>query len=197
MATTIQDGTGKGFQVKVDATNRLEVRSVVEDSTLEGTVEGNTYVVGTPFLTQTSSSANGLLYFKPEENVSLFAKTFSAQARWASGATFDNFLINVYKDVDDSLLTGTWVDFTPLNVNFGNSNELAGVFKYGSPTGAGGFSALTPSFQLAFPVNVYNQIQSNLIFPKGVGVLLAVTPPAGNVAMPVGFSITLTKLNYI
>lgn len=196
MATTIQDGTGNGFQTKVDSTNRLETRAVVEDSTLEGTVEGNTYAVGTPFLTQTGSSANGLLYFKCNEAVSLFAKTFSSQARWASGATFQNYLINVYKDVDDSLLTGTWVDFTPLNVNFGNSNELAGVFKYGSPTGAGGFSGLTPSFQLAFPVNVYNQIATNLIFPKGVGILLAVTPPTGNVAMPVSFTTTLTKLNY-
>lgn len=196
MATTIQDGTGKGFQVKVDETNRLETRSIIEDSTLEGTIDGNTYVLGTPFLTQTGTSANGLLYFKPEENVSLFAKTFSSQARWATNATLQNYLINVYTNVDESDLTGTWVNFTPLNVNFGSSNELAGVFKYGSPTGAAGFSGL-PKFQLGFPVNVYNQIQSNLIFPKGVGILLSVTPPAGNTAMPVNFSVTLTKLNYV
>lgn len=197
MATTIQDGTGKGFQTKVDETNRLEVRSISEDTTLEGTIEGNSFAIGTPFLTQLSSTANGLLYFKTEENVSLFAKSFSSQARYASGATFDNYLINVYKDVDESALTGTWVPFTPLNTNFGSSNELAGTFKYGSPAGAGGFSALTPAFQLAFPVNVYNQITTNLIFPKGVGILLSVTPPTGNISMPVSFTVTLTKLNYI
>lgn len=197
MATTIQDGTGKGFQTKVDETNRLEVRAVVEDSTLEGAINGDTFVVGTPFLTQTGSSANGLLYFNPNENVSLFAKSFSSQARYASGATFDNYLINVYTDVPDSSLTGTWVDFTPFNGNLGSSNELSGTFKYGSPAGAGGFSALTPSFQLAFPVNVYNQIFTNLIFPKGIGILLAITPPTGNVSMPVNFTVTLSKLNYI
>lgn len=197
MATTIEDGSGKGYSTKVDQTNRLEVRAVTEDSALEGSIDGNTYVLGTPFLTQTGTSANGLLYFKPEEDVSLFAKTFSSQARYASGATIQNYVINVYKNVSESSLTGTWVNVTPLNTNFGSSNELEGTFKYGAPSGAGGFTGLTPSFQLGFPVNVYNQISSNLIFPKGVGVLLAVTPPTGNVEMPVSFSITLTKLNYI
>lgn len=194
MATVIQDGTGKGFQAKVDDTNRLEVRSVTQDATLEGAIDGDTYTLGTPFLTQTGDTANGLLYFNSGEDVSLFTKTFSSQARYTSGGTFSNYLINVYKNVSESSLTGTWVDVTPLNLNFASSNQLSGTFKYGSPAGAGGFSALTPSFQLAFPVNVYNQIETNLIFPKGVGVLLSVTPPTSNVAMPVSFSITLTKL---
>lgn len=197
MATSIQDGTGKGFQTKVDETNRLEVRGIIEDSILEGCIAGDTYALGTPFLTQTGDTANGVLYFKFDEDVSLFAKTFSSQARWASGATFQNYIINVYKGVDESSLTGTWVDFNPLNTNFGSSNELSGTFKYGAPSGAGGFTGLTPSFQLAFPVNVYNQIQTNLIFPKGVGILLACTPPSGNVQMPVSFTTTVTKLNFI
>ena len=194
MATIIEDGTGKGFNAKVDNTNRLEVRAIVEDTALEGATKGETYVIGSPYLTQTADTANGLLYFKSEESVSLFTKTFSAQARWASGATFQNFLVNVYTNISESSLTGTWVDFNPLNTNFGSSNQLNGTFKYGSPTGAGGFTGLTPSFQLAFPVNVYNQITANLVFPKGTGILLAVTPPSGNVQMPVSFSLTVSKL---
>lgn len=197
MATTIEDGTGKGTQAKVDLTNRLEVRAVTEDSRLEGAFNGDTFVIGTPFLTQTGASTNGLLYFQFNENVSLFSKSFSSQARYASGATFDNYLITVYKDVDESLLTGTWVDVTPLNSNFGSNNTLDAVIKYGSPAGAAGFAGLTPVFQLGFPVNQYNQIDTNLVFPKGTGVLLAVTPPTGNVSMPVNFSVTVTKLNYI
>ena len=197
MATIIQDGTGKGFQAKIDDTNRLYVRSVVEDGQLEGTINGDTFVIGTPFLTQTGDTANGLLYFKSNEDVQLFAKTFSSQGRYTSGGTFNNFLINVYSNVSESSLTGTWVDFTPLNTNFGNSNLLDGTFKYGAPSGAGGFSALTPSFQLAFPINVYNQIATNLSFPKGIGILLSVTPPTSNTAMPISFSITVTKLKNI
>lgn len=197
MATIIEDGTGKGFQSKVDNTNRLVVRAVVEDSQLEGAVDGNTYVIGTPFLTQINDSANGVLYFKFEEEGILFAKTFSSQGRFTSGGTFQNYLVNIYEGVTEVSLTGTWVDFNPLNTNFGSFNELEGVFKYGSPAGAGGFSGLTPTFQLSFPINVYNQIQTYLVFPKGTSLLIAVTPPTGNVAMPVAFSLTVTKLNNI
>lgn len=193
MATIIEDGTGKGFQTKVDSTNKLSVRATVEDSQLEGTFAGDTYVLGTPFLTQTSDVANGLLYFKSEEDVLLYAKTFSSQARYTTGGSFSNYLVNVYTNVGESSLSGTWVDFTPLNTNFGSSNTLSGAFKYGSPAGATGFSGL-PAFQLAFPINQYNQIQANLAFPKGAGILLVVTPPTGNTAMPVNFSITVTKL---
>lgn len=193
MATIIEDGTGNGFQTKVDSTNKLSVRATVEDSQLEGTLSGDTYVIGTPYLTQVSDTANGLLYFKSEESVLIYAKTFSSQARYATGASFSNYLINVYTNVNESALSGTWVNFTPLNTNFGSSNTLAGVFKYGSPAGATGFSG-TPTFQLAFPVNQYNQITTNLAFPKGNGILLAVTPPTSNTSMPVSFSISVTKL---
>lgn len=193
MATIIEDGTGNGFQTKVDSTNKLSVRATIEDSQLEGTLSGDTYVIGTPYLTQISDTANGLLYFKSEESVLIYAKTFSSQARYATGASFSNYLINVYTNVNESALSGTWVNFTPLNTNFGSSNTLAGVFKYGSPAGATGFSG-TPTFQLAFPVNQYNQITTNLAFPKGNGILLAVTPPTSNTSMPVSFSISVTKL---
>lgn len=196
MATTIQDGSGFGYSAKVDSTNRLEVRAVTEDSQLEGSLTGDTFAIGTPFLTQTSSSANGLLYFSNGENVDIYAKTFSSQARYATSASFENYLINVYVGIAESALTGTWVDFTPFNTNLGSSNTLAGTYKYGSPTGAAGFSG-TPKFQLAFPVNVYNQISTNLVFPKGVSVLLTVTPPTNNVSMPVSFTTTVTKLTNI
>lgn len=196
MATTIQDGTGFGYQTQVDETNRLRVRAISEDTRIEGAFNGDTYIIGCPFITQTGASLNGLLYFKPTENVSLFTKTFSSQARWASGATFQNYLILVYTDVDDSLLGSGWTDITPLNSNFGSSNQLSGVFKYGSGSTYGSYGSwtgLTPTFQLGFPVNEYNQIESALVFPKGVGILLAVVPPSGNVQMPVNFTITVTK----
>lgn len=193
--TIIQDGSGKGFTAKVDETNRLFTRSVTEDGQLEGAVNGDTYAIGTPYLTQTSATENGLLYFNNNESISLYATSFSSQARFTTGGTFSNYLINLYTGVAASSLTGTWVDFTPLNLNFGSSNALAGTFKYGSPAGATGFSG-TPKFQLAFPINQYNQIFGTFIFPKGVGILLTVTPPTSNTSMPVQFSVSVTKLNF-
>lgn len=193
MATILQDGTGKSFQAKVDNTNRLEIRGIVEEGRVEGAANGETFIVGTPFLTQTSATENGLLYFRLDEDDDYYATTFSSQARFTTGGTFANYLIQVYKNIPESALGGTWVNFTPLNANLGSSNTIDGTFKYGAPTGATGFSG-TPIFQLAFPVNDNNQVLTSLVFPKGVSLLLTVTPPTSNTAMPINFSITLSKL---
>lgn len=190
--TIIQDGSGKSFTARVDSTNRLFTRAVTEDRQLEGTLNGDTFAVGTPYLTQTGATENGLLYFNSSEDLDLFATTFSSQARFTTGGTFSNYLIQLYTGIAASSLTGTWVDFTPLNLNFGSSDSISGTFKYGSPAGATGFSG-TPKFQLAFPINVYNQIATSLVFPKGIGVLLTVTPPTSNTSMPVQFSVSLTR----
>ena len=193
MGFEIKDGTGTSFKAKIDDTNRLDVRGVVEEGRVEGAANGETYIIGSPLLTQTGATENGLLYFQFDEDSEFYATTFSAQARFTDSGSFNNFLIQAYRDIPVSSLTGTWVDFTPLNTNFGSSNELAGTFKYGSPAGATGFTG-TPIIQLPFPINVFNQVNTALIFPKGSSLLLTVVPPTNNISMPVNFNITVSKL---
>ena len=194
MGFQILDGKGTARKAQVDSTNRLEVRGVVEDGRVEGAANGETYVIGSPVLTQTGATENGLLYMQFNEDVEFFATTFSSQARFTTGGTFQNYLIQAYTDIQPTDLTGTWVDTTPLNTNFGSSNTLNGTFKWGSPAGATGFTG-SPIIQLPFPINVFNQIETALVFPKGSTLLLTVTPPTSNTSMPVNFNITVTKLN--
>ena len=194
MGFEINDGTGQGWNAKVDATNRLTVRSVTEEGRVEGAANGDTYILGAPFLTQTGATENGLYYFQLDEDDAYYATTFSSQARFTTGGTFQNYLLNVYLGVQPSALTGTWVDIDPLNTNFGSSNQLAGTFKYGSPGGATGFTG-SPDIQIGFPVNTFTQITNALVFPKGSSILVTVTPPTSNTAMPVNFNITVSKLN--
>jgi hypothetical protein len=193
MGFDIQDGTGHGWSAKVDDTNRLEVRGVIEEGRVEGAANGETFIIGSPFLTQTAATENGLLYFQFDEDATFYATTFSSQGRYTTGGTFDNYLIQAYSGIQPSALTGTWVDTTPLNLNIGSSISLAGTFKYGSPAGATGFSG-TPIVQLGFPINQFNQINTALVFPKGSSLLLTVTPPTSNTSMPVNFNITVAKL---
>lgn len=193
MGFEIKDGTGTNLKVKVDDTNKLRIRGVVEEGRVDGAATGDTYVIGSPILTQTAATENGLLYFQFNEDVEFYATTFSSQARFTTGGTFSNYLIQAYRGIQPSALTGTWVDTTPLNTNFGSSNTLAGTFKYGSPAGATGFSG-TPIIQLPFPINAINQISTALVFPKGSSLLITVTPPTSNTSMPVNFNITVSKL---
>jgi len=193
MATIIEDGTGRGFQTGVDDTNRLKIRGIVEEGRVEGSANGETYLIGAPFLTQTSATENGLLYFKFDEDADYYSTTFSSQGRYTTGGAFDNYLIQAYRDIDPSALTGTWIDTTPLNLNFGSSNTLSGTFKYGAPGAATGFTG-SPIIQLGFPINQFNQVNTALIFTKGTSLLLTVVPPTSNTSMPVNFNITVSKL---
>lgn len=193
MGFDIQDGTGQGWNAKVDNTNRLEVRGIVEEGRVEGAANGETFIIGSPFLTQTAATENGLLYFQFDEDTDFYATTFSSQGRYTTGGTFNNYLIQAYSGIQPSALTGTWVDTTPLNLNIGSSRSLAGTFKWGSPAGATGFSG-TPIVQLGFPINQFNQIDTAIVFPKGSSLLLTVTPPTSNTSMPVNFNITVSKL---
>ncbi len=194
MGFEINDGTGQGWTAKVDDTNRLQIRGIVEEGRVEGAANGDTFIIGSPFLTQTGDSENGLLYFQFDEDMSFYATTFSSQGRFTTGGTFQNYLIQAYRDIPPSALTGTWVDTVPLNLNIGSSKTLAGTFKWGSPTGATGFSG-NPIVQLGFPINQFNQVNTSLVFPKGSSLLLTVTPPSSNTLMPVNFNITVAKLN--
>lgn len=193
MGFDIQDGTGQGWNAKVDDTNRLEVRGIIEEGRVEGSANGETFIIGSPFLTQTAATENGLLYFQFDEDATFYTTTFSSQGRYTTGGTFNNYLIQAYSGIQPSALTGTWVDTTPLNLNIGSSRSLAGTFKWGSPAGATGFSG-TPIVQLGFPINQFNQINTALVFPKGSSLLLTVTPPTSNTSMPVNFNITVSKL---
>ena len=64
MATTIEDGTGKGFSASVDNENRLLVRSVDETEFDKATRGGNAYNINTLFFPVTDSVERPLLYLK-------------------------------------------------------------------------------------------------------------------------------------
>ncbi len=64
MATTIEDGTGKGFSAGVDSENRLLVRTINETEFDHATRKGNAYNINTLFFSVTDSVERPLLYVK-------------------------------------------------------------------------------------------------------------------------------------
>ena len=64
MATTIEDGSGKGFSVQVDEDLKLRTRSVTESEFDKSTADGNAFNINTFFVTVTGSTETPLLYIK-------------------------------------------------------------------------------------------------------------------------------------
>ena len=74
MATTIQDGTGKGFNAQTDSTNRLLTRTIQRSEFDEAVANGNSFNVNTKFLTITTAGpadGHALLYIKNNEDQDL------------------------------------------------------------------------------------------------------------------------------
>ena len=74
MATTIQDGTGKGFNAQIDSTNRLLTRTIQRSEFDDAVANGNSFNVNTKFLTITTAGpadGHALLYIKNNEDQDL------------------------------------------------------------------------------------------------------------------------------
>ena len=64
MAETIQDGTGAGFEAKVDPENRLSTTAVTTLSKNQANEEGRAFNINTLDVTLTTASKSAVFYIK-------------------------------------------------------------------------------------------------------------------------------------
>ena len=72
MSEMIGDGTGHGYQAKVDNLNRLHTHGTVRTEEEFGAIAGQTYNVNTSTISLTSANESAVLYFKNESNENVF-----------------------------------------------------------------------------------------------------------------------------
>ncbi len=125
---------------------------------------------------------NSFKYIKNNEGEQLILGEFFLIAEATTGGSPDMFRVNWYKN-PTSISSGTAL--SPLNQNFGSSEQLNTDIEYGAEgsTVTGGSLAAT----LSFPIGGFNSINANLILEKGSSLVISIDPPAGNSSMPVQF----------
>ena len=195
MGFNLEDGTGKGNSVGVDATNRLLVRSIQESVFQNAAEEGDAYFAGTPLINYTNTNEVDVIYLKNDGDDTLVLGNFlfMAEVANATGPTRITpafYTLSWYKNVT-GITNGT--AFSPLNQSFGSSQTLEGVFEYGDGATA---TALTgPVATLSFPTEVFQNFEANLVLEKGSSLAITITPPATNVDM--NFYFGTRMINYI
>jgi len=128
MATTIEDGKGRGFSVGVDNENRLLVRNINETEFEHATRKGNAYNINTLFFEVTSSTEVPLLYFKNnEEQVTTLAAWFFA----TSGSSSNNGIIKMFPNPSSGTIISSGTDVEAVNRLVGSSNTLDADIKKG------------------------------------------------------------------
>lgn len=122
-------GTG-GYKVEVDATGKMQSRSVIESENQWATEGGDGYNINTGTIALTTSTESGILYFKNNEN-KVFIVEAIAVGIGSAGTVTDSSVITVVRNpTAGTLISGaTAVDMNQ-NRNFGSSNTLASSLAY-------------------------------------------------------------------
>lgn len=131
MSTTIQDGTGTKFKVKVDADNRLYAKTINESEFDHATSKGEAFNINTEFITATSSTEIPLLYLRNNEDRNLVVYAWFIGTDNESGAASRLSLMRVYTNPTSGTIISSGTDLTPVNRLIGSSEQLNVTAKKG------------------------------------------------------------------
>ena len=198
MATTIEDGSGKGFSVKVDADNRLYSRSITETEFDKAVRNGNSFNVNTEFLVITGSTLEiPIMYLKNNEDADVILSAWFIGTDNNAGSPTRNGLVRVYFNPTSGTIISSGVDVTPVNRKGGSS----GTIELDVKAGGDGFTAVGYD-----PVSVLFQTQGansrtfgnvQLALSKGSSVVVTYLPNGGTNEIYTGFQLYKSELGII
>ena len=195
MATTIEDGTGSGFSVKVDGENRLFSRSIIESEFDHAVRKGLSFNVNTEFLTITGSSETPIMYLKSNEDKDVVLSAWFIGTDNASGTPSRNGLMRVYFNPTAGSIISSGTDVTPVNRQGGSSNTIdLDVKAGGDGFTATGYDSTPVLFQTqGSNARTFGNVQ--LALKKGSSVVVTYLP---NGAQPVeiytGFQLYISEV---
>lgn len=128
--TIIKDGTGSGYNVAVDQTNKIQTRTVSASITEEGTVNGDSFNINSGLITLTSSNASGLLYYKHNEDRPFHIDALAIGIDNLGTNTTQTIITMIRNPTTGTLIsTAAAVDMNQ-NRNFGSSKTLVDSLAY-------------------------------------------------------------------
>ena len=144
MATTIEDGSGRGFSVQVDNELKLRTRSVTESEFDKSTADGNAFNINTFFLTVTGSTETPLLYIKNNEDEDLVVAAWFIGTDNSAGSSTRLSLLQVYPNVTTGTIITSGNDVEAVNRAIGSSETLNADIKSGGDGFTASVAGITP-----------------------------------------------------
>jgi len=170
----IIDGTGRGYQAKVDDGNRLLTATVTEATIANASADGRSFSAGTPFLTITTTEGHMIYY---ANNCGVDAVVSKLYVNWNGGSSnYDRpCYMTWYREPSAPSANNTTSAL--LNLNLGSGNTASDcVVEYWDEvsTGMTISSAGTPGgFCIFGPGQTTMDINDSIIIPNGSAMSLA------------------------
>lgn len=189
MAEQIVDGTGAGYRVRVDSSNRIHTYSVIESASAYASESGNAYNFNTGSITLTSASKSGVFYLKNNGDNPLVIETLFYILGNSTGGS-GNVIVTVRRNpTTGTLISGaSAMEIAGVNRNFGSSKALS-VYAY---KGAEGSTVTDGTKVIETILNQTAQrvvvTAGDIILPKGASISIEITPATGNTSLACEFA---------
>lgn len=175
----IKDGTGKGYTVKVDSTNRLKAEAVAQSTQLEASVNGDSYQIGSGVVTLTSASESAVLFVKNNEDKNLILTAVNITSAAMTGSSASVFLAKLY--TGGTTLSASTAQ-TPLNNNFASNKTLDATVLAGQEAATITNGTAKGAFYIGN--NKFFTAGIAWVLPKGATIAVSITPGASNTSFP-------------
>ena len=180
----IKDGTGQGYQAKVDSKNRIQVKAVSKDIQQFASEEKDLYRISTPVVTLTSANNSTLLYVR---NDSPNRNLIVPQIVIAVGNSTGNSAGDLVTSIGRANVTGgtivsgaTAASLIPLNLSVATAPPIVAYSGVEGSTNT--VAADVPSYA-AFPQESITFNPFFIVVTPGNNFIISITPPAGNTSM--------------
>ena len=189
MAETIIDGTGKGFEAKVDKNGRIHTLSVSEGFNVESAIIGKNYNLNTGSISLTSANESAVAYIKNNEDENFIIEKILVILGESTGGTGD-LVVELIRNPSTGTIIDNATNFSiEGNRNFGSVREFDSLTYKGlegyTLTNGTLFADTTRSSAgtvVAFDSDV-------IILPKGASICVNITPQTSNTSMSVKVAI--------
>jgi len=128
----IEDGTGKGFKLKITSANRARVESVEQSIEQRQNGSGNSFNIETPIIKLTTANESGVLYLKNTGSEDIVITGFFNLLGNSTGGAGDFFLFYRFNTDGGTLKSTTANVITPVNKNGGSSETFPGTVLFGA-----------------------------------------------------------------
>ena len=186
----INDGTGSGYDVKIDSNNRLHIDGVVRSEREQAALVGNCYNISTGPITLTSASASAVFYMDYSDAFPFVIEEILIILGGTTGGAGDA-QVEILKNPTTGTIIDNAVTINTLeNRDFSSSKTVSGNLYNGAEgytlTDGTSFAKTTrSSFGTVIAFDA-----APIVLRKGNSIGIKYTPPAGNTSQSVTIAIT-------
>lgn len=187
---TIKDGSGKGYETKVDRNQRLHTDAVSRSQLEQAALVSDSYNLNTGAITLTSANESGIFYIKNNENKPLVISEILVIVGATTGGSGDAICEIIKNPTTGTVVSNATNVDTAENRNFGSAKTLtANIYKGAEASTITDGTTFASTTRSAFGTLISFDAAS-IVLEKGNSLAVTYQPPAGNTSQIVRVAIT-------